>query len=175
MPKQKEKKSKKNKKKTKSEGVEPPPAALPAEKIDWCWFFNSGERGGRGCQNPKCNFDHRRVSDAVFKKTSAPTRTRSNSPAARTPATPGKGRGKGDGKNDGKGRGKGDAKNREPSLKKDYKKAGAFRTVDGKKVPYFCEKYLKGECPHQKNAKDCRYRHMTQARIDRETQSLNTV
>ena len=83
--KEKEKKSKKEKKQERAAAKSAAQAAAPAEvaePIKWCWFYNNGLRGGRDCTNRNCKHDHVRVEDNIFKKTPAPQRTRSNSPAA---------------------------------------------------------------------------------------------
>ena len=168
-----EKKSRKEKKQERAAAKNTAQAAAPAEvaePIKWCWFYNNGLRGGRDCTNRNCKHDHVRVEDNIFKKTPAPQRTRSNSPAARgPPAAPGaeaKGGGKGGGKGGEQGKGKNDGP-------KNYKKPGAFHMENGKKVPYYCKKFLEGNCT--KNAKDCSYHHYNQAQLDKQIKSLNAA
>ncbi len=185
----------KNKKEKGSDTPVATPAGEGPQKLGWCWFYNNGLRGGKECINKDSQhlkqFPHNKVSDDVFTNTQPPRNSsRGNSPAYRsgsaTPGAEGRGGGKGKGKGGGgkgggrggggkKGGGKGgDAGPRQNSQsQKDLKKPGAFRMVDGKKTPYFCQKHLDGKC--EKTAKECKFRHMSQGQIDREIQSLNTM
>jgi len=100
------------------------PAAPAAQQIgtgdaaNWCYFFNQGARGGKGCQLSNCgtcpkNRAHVLVPDQVFQATPAPIkRNQRQNHGTRNDGSPSpkpKGKGKGDGKNGKNGKGKGDS------------------------------------------------------------------
>ena len=154
--------------------------AKATSKDNWCYFYNSGLRGGKDC-NGRCKREHVKVSDAVFNKADPPRRSATQSPARRrrdqSPAAPAeeKGKGKGRGKPDGKRGNSGSASRRTDGKGKsqDTKSWDDYYIKDGKKEPYACKHHLKGEeCPHKK-AGHCKYPHRSQSQLDKKRLEIN--
>ena len=127
----------------KKEGGAPKAGAKTDLKDVPCYFHTAAKYGvGQGCsQGAACSFSHRTfMSKADFE---AAERPRSASASRRS----------------GKGGGKGKS-----SAAQSRPPAAGKRTV-----PYHCNKFLKdGVCPYEKDGKQCKYPHLTQAEYDAE-------
>ena len=56
-----------------------------------CYYYNAGLRGGKACRRgDKCTWVHGRMSDEEFKRTPEPKSSRTNSPAPKKKAEPGR-------------------------------------------------------------------------------------